>query len=108
MAQRVNIELVDDIDGKAADSTVTFGLDGVTYEIDLSDKNAAKLRDQLATYIAAGRRVGKTPGVKAKGAAKTGPNPKEVRAWAKDNGFPDVPDRGRIPADVMEAFNSAS
>lgn len=102
MAQRVNIELVDDLDGKQADQTVSFGLDGTTYEIDLSDKNAAQLRDSLAAYIAAGRRVGRA-GPKSK--SKTGPHASEVRAWAKENGF-DVPARGRIPAEVQQAFDA--
>lgn len=59
MAQRVQITLEDDLDGSEASETVTFGLDGTTYEIDLNDKNAATLRDALATYVTAGRKVTK-------------------------------------------------
>lgn len=103
MAQRVNIELVDDLDGKAADSTVTFGLDGVTYELDLSDKNAAKLRGSLADYVAKARRVGKAPS-KSKG--KSTSNARAVREWAKAANMT-VPDRGRIPAEVQEAYDAA-
>ena len=58
MAQRVNIVLVDDIDGSDATETIAFGLDGSSYEIDLNDKNAAKLRDALAGYVGHARKVG--------------------------------------------------
>ena len=61
MAQKVNIVLVDDIDGSEATETVSFGLDGTTYEIDLNDANAAALRDALATYVGHGRKVGAAP-----------------------------------------------
>ena len=59
MAKKVTVTLVDDFDGEgAADETVEFGLDGVSYEIDLSAKNAAKLRNELKPWLEAGRRVG--------------------------------------------------
>jgi len=58
VAQKVLVEILDDIDGSTAAQTVQFGLDGVTYEIDLSDENATALRDELARYIGAGRRIG--------------------------------------------------
>src|SRR3954452_7269992 len=98
MAQQVNIVLVDDIDGSEAEETVSFALDGKEYEIDLSSKNAAKLRDAIAPYVgharkAAGRRRG------SRGTA--GPSPADIRAWARDNGF-DVPDRGRVSSEVRE------
>ena len=103
MAQQVNIVLVDDIDGTSAEETVSFALDGKEYEIDLSTKNAQKLRDALAPYLgharkAAGRRRG--------GRAGAGPSPADLRAWARDNGF-DVPDRGRVSTEVREAYLSA-
>lgn len=108
MAQKVNIELVDDLDGKTADSTVTFGLDGTTYEIDLSDKNAAKLRDALAPYVASGRRVTgqRSTSRRNLAAVQNGPKAAEVRAWATENGH-EVPERGRIPAEVREAYDAA-
>jgi hypothetical protein len=104
MAQQVNIVLVDDIDGSTAEETVSFALDGKEYEIDLSAKNAGKLRDALAPYVgharrAASRRRG------GRGAAN-GPSPADIRAWARDNGF-DVPDRGRVSSEVREAYASA-
>lgn len=51
MAERIQVELVDDIDGSPAQQTVTFALDGVTYEIDLSEQHARRLRTLLARYI---------------------------------------------------------
>ncbi|GAA1504214.1 Lsr2 family protein [Nocardioides humi] len=109
MAQKVNIVLVDDIDGSEATQTVSFGLDGANYEIDLNDKNAGKLRDALAAYVGHGRKVGRAGGAKRGGravvAAAGGASAKEVRAWARDNGFT-VPERGRIPAEVREAYDA--
>ena len=61
MAQKVHIVLEDDLDGSPATETVSFGLDGKSYEIDLNDKNAGKLRDALAQYVGAGRSVGGRP-----------------------------------------------
>lgn len=110
MAQKVNIILVDDIDGSEATETVTFGLDGTTYEIDLNDENAGKLREALATYVGHGRKVGAGPRrgrrTSSSAAASGGPSAKEVREWARANGH-DVPDRGRVSAEVREAYDAA-
>lgn len=110
MAQKVNIVLVDDIDGSEAAETVSFGLDGTTYEIDLNDANAAKLRDALSTYVGHGRKVGAAPrraGRRTSAAAAAGgPSAKEIREWARENGH-DVPDRGRVSAEVREAYDKA-
>lgn len=106
MARKVQIILEDDLDGGEATQTKTFGLDGINYEIDLSDKNADKLAKALDPFIAAARKVGKTAS-RTKKAAAGGPTPAEIRAWAKDNGY-EVPERGRIPADVREAFDAAN
>lgn len=107
MAQRLKVELVDDIDGKEADETVTFGLDGVSYEIDLSTKNAAKMRDSLAVYVGSARKVGgrKRRG-KASGGGRSGSNTAEIRDWARQNGY-EVSERGRIPAEVRQAYEAA-
>lgn len=107
MAQKVNIVLVDDIDGSEATQTVAFGLDGASYEIDLNDGHAAELREALATYVAHGRKVsagrrGRSTAAKA----NLGASAREIRDWARSNGH-DVPDRGRIPADVRAAFEAA-
>lgn len=111
MAQRVNIVLVDDIDGSEATQTVSFGLDGTSYEIDLNDDHAAELREALATYVGHGRKVSGTrrgrPGRSAAPAAANGTaSAKEIREWARSNGY-DVPERGRIPSDVREAYAAA-
>lgn len=112
MAQKVQVLLVDDIDGGTADETVTFGLDGVTYEIDLTTENATKLRDVLATWVANGRKVtGRTTSRSASRssapsrAARSG-QAQEIREWAKANGY-EVSERGRIPAEVKKAFEDA-
>lgn len=112
MAQKVNIVLVDDIDGSEATQTVTFGLDGATYEIDLNDDHAAGLRDALATYVGHGRKVGRSGAgtkrsTKAAAAADSGASAADVREWARQNGY-DVPSRGRIPAEVRQAFDAAN
>lgn len=111
MAQRVNVILVDDLDGSDADETVTFGLDGVDYEIDLTDAHAAALRDALALYVGHGRRVGgrrkrsqsSTPASRNNGDSAS---PAEIRAWARENGW-DVPERGRVASEVREAYDAA-
>ncbi len=105
MAQKVHITLEDDLDGGDATETVAFGLDGKTYEIDLNDKNAAALRNALAGYIAVARRSGGR-GSAAKRRTQVGTSAREIRDWARSNGHK-VPDRGRIPADIREAFEAA-
>ncbi|MFI8930358.1 Lsr2 family protein [Streptomyces sp. NPDC053474] len=110
MAQRVEIKLIDDLDGKTADETVTFGLDGKVYEIDLSTKNADKLRGLLEPYLKGGRKTGGGRGVKqpaAKGKSAAGQDTAKMRAWAKENGF-EVNDRGRVPANIREAYEKAA
>jgi hypothetical protein len=107
MAQRVNIVLEDDIDGSEADETVSFALDGATYEIDLSSANAAQLRDSLATYIgharrAGGRRAAGRPASRATGKRDLA----DVRQWARQNGHT-VSERGRISAEIQAAYDKA-
>lgn len=113
MAQRVNVILVDDLDGDDAAETVSFGLDGVDYEIDLNENNAEALRNALARYVDAGRRSGgKRPGGRARKGRRVaaggdaGPSAAEIRRWARENGW-DVPERGRVSADVREAYTAA-
>ena len=107
MAQKVQIILEDDLDGSEANETVSFSLDGVSYEIDLNDANAAKLRDALGVYIGHARKVTaarRSAGRRTPSAG--GPSAKDVREWARDNGHT-VPDRGRIPAEVRSAYDAA-
>ena len=108
MAQKIHIVLEDDLDGSEATETVTFGLDGTTYEIDLNDANAATLRDALSGYVGHARKVGRAPGRGRKAAATPtdGASAKEIRDWARSNGY-DVPERGRVSADVRDAYAKA-
>ena len=120
MAQIREIRLVDDLDGEAADETVEFGIDGKSYEIDLSKDNAGRLRDALADFVSAARRAGgrrrggSSAGTgTASGGAGTAPKGRAsidrvqnqaIRDWARKRGMK-VSDRGRIPAEVLEAYH---
>lgn len=114
MAQKVHIVLEDDIDGTEATETVSFGLDGTSYEIDLNDANAAALRESLAPYLGHARKVsgarrGRRPSTSGSAASANGSgsgSAKEIREWARSNGHK-VPERGRIPAEVREAYEAA-
>lgn len=108
MAQKVQVILVDDIDGGEADETVTFSLDGVAYEIDLSSENAEKLRNAVAPYVGAARRVGgrAVRGRGRRAGARGGTSTSAIREWAKQKGLK-VSDRGRIPAEIVEQYEAA-
>jgi hypothetical protein len=112
MAQRVETQLVDDVDGTSATQTVRFALDGREYEIDLNDKNAASLRRALHPYAAAGRRLGSSTGTSRRrtlSAGTSGMTSQElanVRGWARSNGY-DVSDRGRIKGAIVAAYHAA-
>lgn len=107
MAQQVQVILVDDIDGGKAEETVSFSLDGVSYEVDLSKKNAAKFRDALAPYVGSARKVSRRGG-RGRGQARGGraTNTSAIRQWARDQGLK-VSDRGRIPADILARYDAA-
>ena len=106
MASIVSVLVTDDLDGSPDAQTVTFGFDGVTYEIDLAEQNRAKLEQQMAPYVAAGRRITQRrpraaashPGARVDRAV--------VRAWAKEQGL-NVSERGRISAEVMQQYEVA-
>lgn len=104
MAQRVQVILEDDIDGSTAEETIRFGLDGVDYEIDLSEDNAEKLRSDLAQWVGHARRLSR--GRATATAARKAGSPTEIRAWAIANGI-EVNSRGRVPASVREAYEAA-
>jgi Lsr2 len=109
MAQHVQYLLVDDIDGGDAVETVSFSLDGVSYEIDLTSANANKLRDDLSTWVGHARRSGgrkSTRRASATAGQRRG-DLSPVREWARNNGHP-VSDRGRISADVQAAYDKAN
>ncbi|WP_422114630.1 histone-like nucleoid-structuring protein Lsr2 [Brachybacterium sp. UNK5269] len=105
MARKTTILLTDDIDGSEATGTVSFGLDGVAYEIDLNDDNAQQLRDELATWAEKARRVGgrRTTGARSTGSAN---ETAKIRAWARENGH-EVNERGRLSKEIREAYTAA-
>lgn len=112
MAQHFQVRYTDDIDGSdlgETANTIPFAFEGKEYSIDLSDDNAEAFRQTIAPYIEAGHRV---TGAKTKAArkttGKTSPaDTKAIREWARENGY-DVSDRGRIPANVMNAYAAAN
>ena len=107
MAQKVNIVLVDDLDGTEASETVSFGLDGTQYEIDLNDAHASALRDALAGYVGHARKVaGGRRGRRTSGSSSTGGDTKAIREWARVQGY-EVSDRGRVSAEIREAYAAA-
>jgi hypothetical protein len=106
MAQKVSVLLVDDIDGSEAGETISFGLDGTRYEIDLNGEHAQELREQLERYVKAARKVTGSPGRPARvRRASADDKNKEVRDWARDQGL-EVNDRGRIPAHIVAKYEA--
>jgi hypothetical protein len=121
VAQKTIVTLIDDLTGEEAEdiTTVEFALEGVTYEIDLADDNAAKLRDNLSRYVAAARKTSaRRPGTRGadrsagrgagNSASRSGYNRDTLRAireWAKQNGH-SVSDRGRLPLNVVSAWEA--
>jgi hypothetical protein len=113
MAQRVQVELVDDINGEEAQETVRFGVDGTEYEIDLTTENAEKLRSSLSEYVDKGRKAkagrrGQT-GQNSPSASTTNSKREEtqkIRQWAQDNGH-NPSSRGRITQSIIDAYNEA-
>jgi hypothetical protein len=111
MAKQIVTLLTDDLDGTEAGSTIDFGLDGVNYTIDLSDKNAGKLRKLFDPYLAVAARAGRS--TTGRIAARSAPAPSRsnrdqnqaIREWAGKNGYA-VSERGRIPSSIVEAFHS--
>jgi hypothetical protein len=119
MARKVQVILSDDLDEDLpADETVSFGLDGTNYEIDLAEKNAKELRDAFSRYISAARKVGRGNGGRQASSSSSGSTRPRgggrmdreqagaIREWARKNGH-EVSDRGRIPGSVVEAYEAA-
>ncbi len=120
MAQKVQVLLVDDIDGGAAEETVTFALDGVQYEIDLTAAHASELRDSFARWVGHARKTGsgsRGGGRQQRGGGSGGTGSRRsgsgssgdataIREWARDNGF-EVSERGRISAEIRAAYEAA-
>ncbi|MFC0861782.1 Lsr2 family protein [Sphaerimonospora cavernae] len=111
MAKHTQVILIDDLDGGEANETVTFALDGTSYEIDLSDGNAKRLRDALSPFVGSARRaeVAQPRGRRRGGAgqrAMSREKSAEIRAWAKGHGHP-VSERGRIAQSIVDAYDAA-
>lgn len=106
VARKVQYFLVDDIDGGEASETVSFGLDGMSYEIDLSESNAKALRDALSPYVGSARRAGRGRARgKGRGALARNQETAAIRDWARERGFK-ISDRGRIPADILAKYEA--
>ena len=113
MAQKVDVRLVDDVDGSEASETIEFSLEGRSYELDLSEENAAKLRDAFAPFVGAARRADGGGRGGRRGSGRGAPavarpssdreRTQAIREWARENGHK-VSDRGRIPSSVIEAY----
>jgi Lsr2 len=106
MASKVSVVVTDDLDGSEGAHTVRFGLDGVNYEIDLAEKNIARLEKAMAPYVQVARRVVRRANRSGTRSSAVRADRAEVRAWAKGQGLA-VSDRGRISADVMQQYESA-
>ena len=110
MARKVQVTLVDDLAGGQADETVSFGLDGSSYEIDLSAANAEKLRAALGPFTGAARRLSSRVSGRGRGRparAAAAPDTAKVRTWAKGHGFA-VSERGRVSKHIVEAYTKAN
>lgn len=118
MAQKVQVLLIDDLDGGEASETVSFALDGSSFEIDLSKKNADDLRDAFAKYVGSARKAGRSTTSSSRSSASSTRNrgsstamdrdqAAAIRSWAKKQGLK-VSDRGRIPATIIEQYNQSA
>ncbi|MHA7241391.1 histone-like nucleoid-structuring protein Lsr2 [Arthrobacter sp. TMS1-12-1] len=112
MAQRVQVELVDDLNGEVAQETVRFGVDGTEYEIDLTTENADRLRSTLSEYVEKARKA--RTGRRNQGGQQSTPtsrnkreNTQQIRQWAQDNGY-NPSSRGRINQSIVDAYNEAN
>jgi hypothetical protein len=109
VAQVVSTSYVDDLDGSQASGAVDFSLDGKSYAIDLSDSNAARLRDALAPFVSAARRAGGSPQRRSaparQASGRSREETQEIRSTLRELGY-SVKDRGRIPADLLAAYET--
>lgn len=116
VAQTTRILLTDDLDGSHASETIAFAVDGVAYEIDLSDEHARQLRESVASYVGAARKLSSrhAPATKRAAFKTTGarsssdrPDTQQVREWAKEHGI-EVSERGRLRNDLIVRFQEAN
>jgi hypothetical protein len=118
VAQKTLVQLVDDLDGSEAQETVSFGLDGTSYEIDLSEQHAAELRDALAPFVGAARKAGGSASGGRRGGGRRGSGrggsssssdrdrTAQIRARAREQGM-EVNERGRISNKIVQAYEAA-
>lgn len=108
MAKQTIVKLIDDLDGGDATETIRFAYDGVDYTIDLSKKNATKLRQTLKTYVESGVKVTPFRSTHRPTAGETRADRADIRLWARVSGrYPKLGDKGRIPAEVVAAYRAA-
>lgn len=120
MAQKVLVQLLDDVDGSEATQTIGFGLDGQAYEIDLNDTHAEELRAAVDKFVNAARRMGgkarvvrprpsqgKSLPAQSERRVELPASQETIRAWARANGYT-VGDKGRIAAKILQAFSEAN
>ncbi|RPF19788.1 histone-like nucleoid-structuring protein Lsr2 [Myceligenerans xiligouense] len=108
MVQRVQLVLEDDVDGGVADETVSFGLDGTNYEIDLSKEHATELREAFAPWVGAARKAkSATTASRSSRRSRSANNTAAIREWARAQGHT-VSDRGRIAAEIVAAYEKAN
>lgn len=108
MTQKVTVSLQDDLDGSPAAETVRFALAGSEFEIDLSEKNARRFRQQITPFLEHARRAGKIGRARpARRGAASRARTSKIRAWAREHGMT-INDRGRIPSDVIERYEAAT
>ncbi len=108
MAQKVQVVLIDDIDGGAAVETVSFSVDGTKYEIDLNAENAARLRDDVAKWTVNARKVAASSRGRRSGASRKSSrgDAHDIREWARTQGM-EVPERGRVSRELRDAYDAA-
>lgn len=104
--QEIVVTLTDDVDGSSKGiETVSFAVEGVSYEIDLGPKNVKALRADFEKWASHARKAKRATAPKAKrsAAAKAPSEAAAIRIWAAEQNIP-VPARGRIPAAVVEQY----
>jgi hypothetical protein len=107
MATKITFALEDDLVGGPAEETLRFGVDGSEYEIDLNKKNARAFRQQLAPFIEHARKAGRGQRRRPVRTSSSRERSGGIRVWAKDQGIA-VSERGRIPASIIEQYESAT
>lgn len=107
MAQRVQVQLIDDMNGQEAQETVPFSVDGTAYEIDLTTENAKELRDLLGMYVEKARKAkGGKSAQRSSALSASRDEAQRIRAWAQENGHA-VNSRGRINREIQDAYHAA-